>query len=105
MLKWVLSVSGRLVIKLPKMCFFYTYVDRKSLYPVTSTNVGITNPPPPPPPSPPKKNKKTLTLTFSFNPFAALVQKFKAIPTAYPKLLNLNQGHPSKKLVFLLKSL
>ena len=81
MLKWVLSVSGRLVIKLPKMCFFYTYVDRKSLYPVT------------------------LTLTFSFNPFAALVQKFKAIPTAYPKLLNLSQGHPSKKLVFLLKSL
>ena len=97
MLKWVLSVSGRLVIKLPKMCFFYTYVDRKSLYPVTYKRWNY--------PPPQKKNKKTLTLTFSFNPFAALVQKFKAIPTAYPKLLNLSQGHPSKKLVFLLKSL
>ena len=101
MLKWVLSVSGRLVIKLPKMCFFYTYVDRKSLYPVTYKRWNY-------PPPPKKKNKKTLIetkKTFSFNPFAALVQKFKAIPTAYPKLLNLSQGHPSKKLVFLLKSL
>ena len=44
-------------------------------------------------------------LTFSFNPFATLVQNFKAISSPSPKLLNLNQGNPSKKLVFLVKSL
>ena len=44
-------------------------------------------------------------LTFSFNPFTTLVYNCKLIPTASPKLLNLNQDHPSKKVGFLVKSL
>ena len=44
-------------------------------------------------------------LAFSFNPFATLVQNFKFVPSASPKLLNLNQDHPSKKEIFLVKSL
>ena len=39
-------------------------------------------------------------LTFSFNSFATLEKNFKAIPHAISKLLNLNQQHPSKNLVF-----
>ena len=61
-----------------------------SFSPVTSTNVGIG-----------PQNFRT----FSFNPFATLVQNFKFVPSASPKLLNLNQDHPSKKAVFLVKSL
>ena len=34
--------------------------------------------------------------TFNFYPFATLVKNFKLLPSASPKLLNLNQGHPSK---------
>ena len=52
---------------------------------VTSTNVGF--------------GPQNL-LTFSFNPFATLVQNFKFVPSASPKLLNLNQDHPSKKQFF-----
>ena len=61
-----------------------------SFSPVTSTNVrfGPQN-----------------FLTFNFNPFATLVQNFKFVPSASPKLLNLNQDHPSKKAIFLVKSL
>ena len=44
-------------------------------------------------------------LTFSFNSFITLVQNFTFVPTASPKLLNLNQDHLSKKAVFLVKSL
>ena len=44
-------------------------------------------------------------LTFIFNPFPTPVQNFKFLPSASPKLLNLNQDHPSKKAVFLVKSL
>ena len=44
-------------------------------------------------------------LTFSFNPFATLMQNFKFVPSASPKLLNLNKDHPLKKEVFLVKSL
>ena len=44
-------------------------------------------------------------LTFSFNPFATLMQNFKFVPSASLKLLNLNQDHPSKKAIFLVKSL
>ena len=44
-------------------------------------------------------------LTFSFNPFATLVQNFKFLPSASPNLLNLNQDQPSKKAIFLVKSL
>ena len=56
-----------------------------SFSPVTCTNVGLS-----------PQN----VLTFSFNPFATMV-----IPSASPKLLNLNQDHSSKKVVFLAKSL
>ena len=61
-----------------------------SFSPVTSTNVefGPQN-----------------ILTFSFNPFATLVQNFKSVPSASPKLLNVNKDYPSKKAIFLVKSL
>ena len=36
-------------------------------------------------------------LTFIVHPFATLVYNFKAIPSASPKLLNLNQDHPPQK--------
>ena len=39
------------------------------------------------------------------HPFATPVQNFKFLPSASPKLLNLNQDHPSKKAIFLVKSL
>ena len=61
-----------------------------SFLPVTSTSVGIV---------------PYNFLTFSFNPFATLVQNFKFVPSASSKLLNLNQDHPSKKAIFLFKSL
>ena len=61
-----------------------------SFSPVTSTNVGI---------------RPQNILTFIFNPFDKLVQNFKFVASASPKLLNLNQDHPSKKEVFLVKSL
>ena len=48
---------------------------RTSFSPVTSTNVGF---------------GPQNFLTFSFNPFATLVQNFKFVPSASPKLLNLN---------------
>ena len=63
---------------------------RISFFPVTSTNVGF---------------GLQNFLTFSFNPFATLVQNFKFVPSASPKLLNLNQDHPSRKAIFLVKSL
>ena len=53
--------------------------------PVTSTNVRI--------------NPQHFP-TFILNPFATLVLNFKFVPSANPKLLNLNQGHPSKKSGF-----
>ena len=58
--------------------------------PETSTNLGIS-----------LKN----FLTFSFSPFATLVWNFKFSPSASPKLFNLNQDHPSKKVGFFVKSL
>ena len=57
----------------------------KSFSPVTSTNVEIS-----------PKN----FLIFSFSPFATQVLIFKAIPSASPKLLNLNQDQSSKKWFF-----
>ena len=63
---------------------------RPSFSPVTSTNVGII-----------LQN----FLAFSFNPFATLVENVKVVTCASPKLLNLNQEHPSKKVLFLVKSL
>ena len=60
-----------------------------SFSPVISTNVGI--------------SPQTF-LAFSFNSFATLVQNFKFVPSASLKLLNLNQDHPVKKAVFLVKS-
>ena len=53
-----------------------------SFSPVTSTNVGFS-----------PQN----FLNFNFNPFATLVENFKFVPSASPKLLNWNQDHPSKK--------
>ena len=61
-----------------------------SFLPLTSTNVGIS-----------PEN----FLTFSFNTFGTLVQNFTFAPSASSKLLNLNQDYPSKKAVFLVKSL
>ena len=61
-----------------------------SFSPVTSANVGISS-----------QN----FLTFIFSPFDTLVQNFKFVTSASPKLLNFNQDHPSKKAVFLVKSL
>ena len=57
---------------------------------VTSENVGIS-----------PQN----FLTFSFNPFDTLMKFFKFLPSASPKLLNLNQDHLSKEVVLLVKSL
>ena len=70
----------------------------------------------PPPPPPPTTSFSLVTstnvgfgpqsyLTISFNPFATLVQNFKFVRSTSPKLLNLNQDHPSKKGIFLVKSL
>ena len=39
-------------------------------------------------------------VTFSFDPFAILLKDFNAIPSASPKLLNLNQDYPLKKRGF-----
>ena len=61
-----------------------------SFSPVTSTNVEI---------------RPQNFLTFSFNPFDRLVLNFNFVSSASPKLLNLNQDLPSKKAVFLVKSL
>ena len=61
-----------------------------SFSPVTSTNV---------------ETSPQNFLTFSFNPFATLMENFKVARSASPKLLNLNRDHPSKKVVFLVKSL
>ena len=47
-----------------------------SFSPVTSTNVRFS------------------PQNFSFNAFARLVQNFKFVRSASPKLLNLNQDHP-----------
>ena len=61
-----------------------------SFSPVTSTNVRIS-----------PQN----FLTFSFNPFPTLMYNFKTMSCVSRKLLNLNQDHPSKKVVFLVKSI
>ena len=44
-------------------------------------------------------------LTFGFHSFATLLLDFKAIRSASSNLLGLNLDHPSKKLVFVIKSL
>ena len=49
-------------------------------YLVTSTNVG--------------KSLQNF-LTFSFNPFTTLLQNLKSVPSASPKLLNLNRDNRS----------
>ena len=53
-----------------------------SFSPVTSTNIGLS-----------QQN----IMSFSFNSFDTLVQNFKVILSANPKLLNLSQDQPSKK--------
>ena len=52
---------------------------------VTSTNVGF---------------GPQNFVNFSFNPFPTLMQNFKFVPSASPKLLDLNQDHPSKNGFF-----
>ena len=61
-----------------------------SFSPVTSTNVGF---------------GLQNFLTFSFSLFATLLQNFKFLPSVSPKLLNLNQDNPSRKVILLVKSL
>ena len=61
-----------------------------SFFPITSANVKISC-----------QN----FLTFSFSSFPTLVPYFKSMSSTSTKLLNLNQDHPSKKLVFLVKLL
>ena len=89
-----MSTNGSQEVKLLKshqiqttkiyQCFCYT-----SWFPlVTSINVGIS-----------PQNLLILSLNF----FATLMLNFKAIPSASPNLLNLNQEHPSKN--FSVKSL
>ena len=58
---------------------------RTSLFPVISTNVGII-----------PQN----FLTLNFNPFSTFTENVKAISSAGPKLLNLNQDYFSKKRFF-----
>ena len=60
-------------------------VPSTSSSPVTSTNVGF---------------GPQNFLTFSLNPLVTLMLNFKFVPSARPKLLNLNQDHPSKKQFF-----
>ena len=50
-----------------------------SFFPVISTNVVIT---------------PQYFLTFTFKPFVTLLKNFKFVPSASPKLLNLNQDPP-----------
>ena len=52
---------------------------------LTSTSLGIS----------PK-----IFMSFRSNPFATLVQNFKAIPSVSPKLSNMNQDKPQKKWFF-----
>ena len=61
-----------------------------SFFPVTSLKVEISS-----------QN----ILIFSSNPSATLLQNFKVIPVISPKLLDLNQNHFSRKLLFQVKSL
>ena len=61
-----------------------------SFSPVTSTNVRF---------------GFQIFLTFSFDPFAILVQNFKFVLSPTPQVLNLNQDHPSTNAIFLDKSL
>ena len=76
--------------------FYYPYYDggggqkglSTSFFILTSTNVGII----------PKNYLQLKVITFSYNPFTILVQHFKAIPSAGPKLLNLNLDQTSKTI-------
>ena len=61
-----------------------------SFPPVTTKNVGI---------------RPKMFLTFSFNPFATLVQSFMFVPSVNHKSLNLNKDHSSEKVVFQVKFL
>ena len=83
-----LSLWGLLQQKFYLLDFNYRKPTRLS--PVTSTNVGVSS-------------KNFLTCD-SFNFFATLVWNFKSLRSACPKLLGLNQEHPSKKAIFLIKS-
>ena len=66
---------------------------------------GKKAPPTSPSPSTDVEIRPQNFLTFSFYPFATLEQNFTFVPSVSPKLLNVNQDHPSKKAIFLVKSL
>ena len=70
--------------------FFFGGMGGEGFFLEASTNIGIS---------------RQSSLSFSFDTFATLVQNFNAIPSASPKLLNLNQEHDSKELFFMVKSL
>ena len=92
-------------ISFAKTQHWFQYHDGLSLSP----NFSCKKPPPPTSFSPVTSTKVGFGprnfLTFSFNTFAPLVQNFKFVSSASPKLLNLKQDHPSKKAIFLVKSL
>ena len=83
------KTNQKVFFQISAMYFHYlTKITKRpptSFPPVTSANVGFGH-----------QN----FLTFSFNPFATLVQNFKFVPSASPNLLNFNQDHPSKKRFF-----
>ena len=65
--------------------------------------------PPPPPPTTTSyftvfstnvRASPKIFLPFTFCPFATLMLNFKVISSTSPKLLNLNQDHPSKRVFF-----
>ena len=65
-------------------------ISQTKFSPVTSTNVGIS---------------PNNSLNLGFNTFATLLYNLHVIPSTSPKLLHLNQEHPAKNVVFLVKSL
>ena len=74
------------------LCLFFNILGKKSpttltyqFFPSTSTNVRF--------------SPQNL-LPFSFNFFPVLVKNSKFVPSASPKLLSLNEDHPSEKLFF-----
>ena len=92
-----------------QVCFVFIFSIYLTINPIQDG--GMEGKPPPPPTSFSPATSTNVGfghqhfLTFSFNPFATLVQNFKFVPSANPKLLNLNQDYPSKKAIFLVKSL
>ena len=79
------------------------------LYPIQNEERGQKSPPPPYQFVPCNFYEVGISpqnfLVFSFKPFALLVQNVNFVPGVNAKFLNLNLDYPSKKAVFLVKSL